>query len=132
MKSAFLLERGVAVAKGIWRLRRALPDILAAHTSALSPVMLRTVEALAADWRRLDERVNEVSGEIEALAHRDTPCQRLMTVPGVGPLVSSAKVATIGGGLGNISKRGNTYLRTLFVRAARVVLIKRVNWERYV
>ena len=29
---AFLLERGVAVAKGIWRLRRALPDILAAHT----------------------------------------------------------------------------------------------------
>ena len=155
---SFLLERGVAVAKGIWRLRRALPDILATHTSALSPRMLRTVEALAADWRRLDERVNEVSGEIEALAHRDTPCQRLMTVPGVGPLISSATVATIGGGdmfvkgrdfgawlgivpkqsstggrtiLGKISKRGNTYLRTLFVQAARVVLIKRVNWERY-
>jgi len=34
--------------------------------------MLRTVEALATDWRRLDERVNEVSGEIEALAQRDT------------------------------------------------------------
>jgi transposase len=155
---AFLLERGVAVAKGVWRLRRALPDILAAHTSALSPRMLRTVEALTADWRRLDERVNEVSSEIEALAHSHTPCQRLMTVPGVGPLISSATVATIGGGdmfvkgrdfgawlgivpkqsstggraiLGKISKRGNTYLRTLFVQAARVVLIKRVNWERY-
>ena len=155
---AFLLERGVAVAKGIWRLRRALPDILAAHTSALSPRMLRTVEALTADWRRLDERVNEVSSEIEALAHSHTPCQRLMTVPGVGPLISSATVATIGGGemfvkgrdfgawlgivpkqsstggrtiLGKISKRGNTYLGTLFVQAARVVLIKRVNWERY-
>jgi hypothetical protein len=35
----------VAVAKGIWRLWRALPDILAAHTSALSPRMFRTIEA---------------------------------------------------------------------------------------
>jgi transposase len=30
--------------------------------------------------------------------------------------------------LGKISKRGNSYLRTLFVQAARVVLIKRSNW----
>ena len=33
--------------------------------------------------------------------------------------------------LGKISKRGNKYLRTLFVQAARVVLVKRVSWERY-
>ena len=33
--------------------------------------------------------------------------------------------------LGKISKRGNKYLRTLFVQAARVVLLKRVSWERY-
>ncbi len=95
---AFLLERGVAVAKGIWRLRHALPDILAAQASALSPRILRTIEALTADWRRLDERVDEVSDEIEALARKDAPCKRLMTVPGVGPLISSATVATIGGG----------------------------------
>jgi len=92
---AFMLERGVAVAKGIWRLRRALPDILAAQTSALSPRILRTIEALTTDWRRLDTRVDEVSAEIEALARKNAPCKRLMTVPGIGPLISSATVDTI-------------------------------------
>jgi transposase len=155
---AFLLERGITVAKGIQRLRKALPDILAKAADALSPRMMRIVEALAADWRRLDERVEEISTEIETLARKEEPCQRLMTVPGIGPVISSATVATIGTGdlfakgrdfsawlgivpkqlstggrtiLGKISKRGNAYLRRLFVQAARVVLLKRVSWERH-
>ena len=155
---AFLLERGIAVAKGIQRLRKALPEILARHAGLLLPRMIRIIEALAADWRRLDDRIEEISNEIEDLAQKDAPCKRLMTIPGIGPLISSATVATIGGGdmfskgrdfgawlgivpkqlstggrtiLGRISKRGNTYLRTLFVQAARVVLIKRQSWERY-
>src|SRR6202043_572837 len=33
--------------------------------------------------------------------------------------------------LGKISRRGNRYLRVLFVQAARVVLIKPKSWERY-
>src|SRR5262249_22829440 len=80
------------------------------------------------------------------------PCQRLMTVPGIGPIISSAVVAAIGDGarfkqgrdfgawlglvprqestgdrtiLGKISKRGNKYLRTLFVQAAHVILARR-------
>ncbi len=74
-----------------------------------------------------------------------------MSVPGIGPIISSAMVAAIGTGdgfskgrdfaawlglvpkqistgdrtiLGTISKRGNRYLRTLFVQAAWVVLVK--------
>jgi transposase len=155
---AFLLERGITAAKGIQRLRKALPDILAKAADALSPRMMRIVEALAADWRGLDERIEAVSMEIQALAQKEEPCQRLMTVPGIGPLISTATVATIGTGdmfskgrdfsawlgivpkqlstggrtiLGKISKRGNKYLRMLFVQAARVVLLKQVNWERY-
>jgi transposase len=155
---AFLLDRGIAVAQGIQRLRKALPDVLAKHTGTLSPRMIRIIEALAADWRRLDDRVEEVSNEIEMLARTDAPCKRLMTVPGIGPLISSATVAAIGGGdmfakgrdfgawlgmvpkqistgdrtiLGKISKRGNKYLRTLFVQAARVVLVRRESWGRY-
>lgn len=77
-----------------------------------------------------------------------------MTVPGIGPIISSAAVAAIGNGsgfkqgrdfgawlglvprqestgdrtiLGKISKRGNKYVRTLFVRAAHVVLIRRLQ-----
>ena len=33
--------------------------------------------------------------------------------------------------LGKISKRGNRYLRKLFVQAAWVILIKPMSWERH-
>jgi transposase len=79
-----------------------------------------------------------------------------MSVPGIGPIISSAMVAAIGAGdvftkgrdfaawlglvpkqistgdrtiLGKISRRGNRYLRVLFVQAAWVVLIKPKVWE---
>ena len=81
-----------------------------------------------------------------------------MSVPGIGPIISSAMVAAIGTGdgfskgrdfaawlglvpkqistgdrtiLGKISRRGNRYLRVLFVQAAWVVLIKPKSWERH-
>jgi transposase len=155
---AFLLDRGIAVAKGLDRLRAALPDILATRTDALSPRLLHIIEDLVADWRHLDRRIDDVSLQIEALAKADAGCERLMTVPGIGPIISSATVAAIGTGdvfakgrdfgawlglvpkqistgdrtiLGKISKRGNKYLRTLFVQAARVVLLRPASWERY-
>src|SRR5438093_3046423 len=157
---AFMLERGIAVRQGIRFLRAELPIILASRTDELSPRMLRVIEDLAGDWRRLDERIEGLSSEIEALARQDKECERLMTVPGIGPIVSSAMVAAIGTGdafskgrdfgawlglvpkqistgdrtiLGSISKRGNRYLRTLFVQAAWVVLVKigPKHWQRY-
>jgi transposase len=95
---AFLLERGVAVRQGLRFLRAELPRILAAPCDALSPRMLRVIEDLAGDWRRLDERIEGLSSEIEALARQDKGCERLMTVPGIGPIISSAMVAAIGTG----------------------------------
>jgi transposase len=123
-----------------------------------SPRMMRVIEDLACDWHRLDERIEGLSTEIAALADQDPACERLMTVPGIGPIISSAMVAAIGNGsvfskgrdfgawlglvpkqistgdrtiLGKISKRGNRYLRVLFVQAAWVVLIRPQSWERY-
>jgi len=148
----FLIERGITVRQGVAPLRKALPDILSSQTGPLSPRMVSLIVDLVQDWRRLDERIAAVSAEIEALAQQDDSCQRLMTVPGIGPIVSSAVVAAIGNGagfqqgrdfgawlglvpkqestgdrtiLGKISKRGNKYLRTLFVQAAHVVLERR-------
>jgi transposase len=89
----FLLERGVAVRKGLCFLRAELPTILAKRSDVLSPRMLRIVEALSGDWRRLDERIEGVSSEITALVDQDAACKRLMTVPGIGPIISSAMVA---------------------------------------
>jgi transposase len=144
---AFLLERGIAVRQGIRFLRTELPIILSTRTDLLSPRMLHVIEDLAGDWRRLDERIEALSTEIGAIAAADPNCQRTMTVPGVGPIISSATVAAIGTGdifsngrdfaawLGivprQMSKRGNRYLRKLFVQAAWVVLVRPDNWARY-
>src|SRR5260370_1347031 len=95
---AFMLERGIAVRQGLRFLRAELPGILATRTDALSPRMLRILEDLSADWRRLDARIEDLSSEIEALARQDKGCERLMTVPGIGPIISSAMVAAIGTG----------------------------------
>jgi transposase len=95
---AFLLERGIAVRQGQRFLRAELPHILAMPTDVLSPRMVRTIEDLSGDWHRLDERIAGLSNEIEAIARQNVGCERLMSVPGVGPIVSSAIVAAIGAG----------------------------------
>jgi transposase len=96
----FLIERGITVRQRLVPLRKALCVLLAAGSAEVSPRILRLLEDLAADWRRLDERIKAVSAEIEALAEGDESCQRLMTVPGIGPIISSAVVAAIGNGAG--------------------------------
>ena len=155
---AFLLDRGVAARQGLRFLRCQLPIILATRSDVLSPRMMRVIEELAGDWRRLDERIEGLSQEIEALARQDPACERLMTVPGIGPIISSAVVAAISNGavftkgrdfgawlglvpkqistgdrtiLGAISRHGNRYLRALFVQAAWVVLVRIKDWDRY-
>src|SRR5688572_22988888 len=95
---AFLLERSVAVRQGLRFLRAELPGILATPPDVLSPRMVRVIEGLAGDWRRLDERIEGLSGEIEAIARQESGCERLMSVPGIGPIISSAMVAAIGTG----------------------------------
>jgi transposase len=144
--------------QGLRFLRAELPRILATPPDVLSPRMARVIEDLAEDWRRLDERIDHLSDEITALARQDAGCERLVSVPGIGPIISSAMVGAIGNGdafskgrdfaawlglvpkqistgdrtiLGKISKRGNRYLRVLFVQAAWVVLIKPQSWERH-
>ena len=92
----FLIERGITVRQGVVPLRRALPDILSSNTGALSPRIVNLIGELVQDWRRLDERIAAVSADIESLVEQDEACQRVMTVPGVGPIISSALVAAIG------------------------------------
>ena len=95
---AFLLERGVAVRQGLRFLRTELPGILATRSDVLSSRMMHAIEELAGEWRRLDERIEGLSTDIKGLADQDPACERLMTVPGIGPIISSAMVAAIGNG----------------------------------
>jgi transposase len=116
------------------------------------------IVGLYEDWLWLDERIETVSREIEEISQQEANCILLMSVPGVGPLISTAVVAAIGSGeafdrgrdfgawlglvprqystggrsiLGSISKRGSRYLRTLFIQAANVILMRPQNWEKF-
>ncbi len=109
--------------------------------------------AAVASW------VGDVEDPFERAAcrRRRGPLPRPETVPGVGPIISTALVAAVGKGeafdsgrdmaalvglvprqystggrtpLGRISKRGSRYLRTLLVQAAKVILMRPQNWSR--
>jgi transposase len=116
---------------------------------ALPHLARRAVEDLYAHVRELDARVEAYDCELQQQARQSERAQRLMKIRGIGPLSALAIVATVGdardfrsgrqfaawlgltprqhssGGknrLGGITKRGDRYLRTLFVLGARSVL----------
>jgi len=155
---AFLIEQGIAVRAGPRALRNSLFAILENRKDEISPRMASLILGLYEDWCCLDERVETVTSEIEKLSQVEATCQRLMSVPGIGPLISTAIVAAISTGeafergrdfaawlglvprqystggrsiLGRISKRGSKYLRTLLIQAAKVLLMRPHNWARY-
>ena len=155
---AFLIEQGIAVRTGAHALRNSLFEILKNREDEISPRMSDLIVGLYEDWLWLDERIETITQEIEEISQREGNCLRLMSVPGVGPLISTAVVAAIGTGeafdrgrdfgawlglvprqystggrsiLGSISKRGSRYLRTLFIQAAKVLLMRPQNWAKF-
>jgi transposase len=155
---AFLIEQGITVRTGAHALRNSLFAILENRKDEISPRMSDLIVGLNADWLGLDERIETITGEIEMISKSEENCQRLMSVPGIGPIISTAVVAAIGTGdafgrgrdfgawlglvprqystggktvLGRISKRGSKYLRTLFIQAAHVILMRPNNWRKF-
>lgn len=155
---AFLIEQGIAVRAGANTLRSSLHSILQNRAGEISPCMADIITGLYEDWLWLDKRIESLTVEIEKISKVERNCRRLMTVPGVGPMISTAMVAAIGTGeafdrgrdfgawlglvprqystggkpiLGRISKRGNRYLRTLFIQAAHVILMRPHNWHKF-
>jgi transposase len=155
---AFLIEQGITVRTGAHALRNSLFAILKNREDEISPRMGDIIIGLFEDWLWLDERIESITNDIEMISKREGNCQRLMSVPGIGPVISTAMVAAIGTGeaiergrdfgawlglvprqystggkpiLGRISKRGSKYLRTLFVQAAHIILMRPHNWEKF-
>lgn len=155
---SFLIEQGIAVRAGAAALRNSLFDILKNWEDEISPRMSELIVGLYEDWLWLDERIETITKQIEEISQREGNCLRLMSVPGVGTLISTAVVAPIGTGeafdrgrdfgawlglvlrqystgrrsiLGSISKRGSRYLRTLFIQAAKVLLMRPQNWAKF-
>jgi transposase len=147
----FLLERGITFARGPAKLRSQMATILEDADANLTPRMRNLVDHLWQGWKQLEVDIATVSKEIDRIASDDPACQRLLQIPGVGPLILTATVAAIGNGaafrkgrdfslwlglipsqystggkakLLGISKRGNKYLRRMFIHGARSLLLR--------
>ena len=145
----FLLEYGLVVAQGIGNLRQGLPVILEDGENGLLDETRRLLAGLQEELVHLDERVKDLDGQLKVLSERHEGCRQLQTIPGIGPLIATALIGAVGdasvfhsgremaawlglvprqhstGGravLLGISKRGDTYLRTLLIHGARAVI----------
>ena len=146
---SLLLERGLTLPKGRSHLEQALPKILEDAELRLSGSFRVLLAQLKLELEQLTGRIEQMNAIIEQEARENEDCQRLTTIPGVGPVTATALVGAIGKGtefgrgrdlsawmgvvprecstggqqkLLGISKRGNKYLRRLFVQGARSVL----------
>ena len=153
----FPLEHGITVRVGPAHLRRQIPSILEDADNMLSPRMRALLVELREEWEKLEEQIDASTRELAQFARKEEGCRRLLTVPGVGPLTATALTAAIGNGaafrksrdlaawlglvprqhstggkarLLGISKRGDPYLRRLFVHGGRAVLAQ-VKRERH-
>jgi transposase len=144
-----LLERGITVRKGRRYMEAALPRILEDAEANLSGALRMLLAQLKVDLDQLAMRIDEADSVIQKTAEENEACQRLVEIPGIGPVTATAVIAAIGNGgafhkgrefsawlgivprehstggqqkLLGISKRGNSYLRKLFIQGARAVL----------
>jgi transposase len=144
-----LLERGITFRKGRRHAEACLPGVLEDADNRLSGLLRMLLAQLQGELRQLQSQIDEADALIVKAAREHEPCQRLMGIPGIGPLTATAVVASIGSGaefrkgrsfaawlglvpkqestggkqkLLSISKRGNQYLRRLLVSGARAVL----------
>lgn len=142
----FLLEFGISLPIGRAALRR-LPAILAEQS--LPPRLVQVLDRLQAHFKYLDEQIADIDKELTAQLADDDLGQRLMTVPGIGPITASVLASEMGdgkqyrrardfaaalglvprqystGGRNNllgISKRGDKNLRRLLVQCARAYM----------
>jgi len=153
---AFLIEQGITVRAGRHRLQSSFEAILENRRDEISPRMRSILMGLYGDWLWVDQRIKAISSEIEEISQSEENSANIMTVPGIGPLISTAIVAAVGKGevfdrgrdfaawiglvprqfstggrtiLGRISKWGNSYLRMLLVQAANVILMRPHRWD---
>ncbi|MCA0851193.1 IS110 family RNA-guided transposase, partial [Salipiger thiooxidans] len=95
---AFLIEQGIAVRSGLRSLRNSFETILEQRRDEISARMRNILIGLYGDWLWLDDRIAAVSTEIEEISRTEENCANIMSIPGIGPVISTAMVAAVGRG----------------------------------
>jgi transposase len=144
-----LHEYGIVMPKGVAKFRQAVVGKLESEKDKLTPLSQEMFWKLVEEFAALEAQLAYYQEKLEALAQTHPECQRLMTIPGIGPLTATALVAAVSdasafkngrqfaawlglvprqystGGkerLLGISKRGDSYLRKLLVHGARTTI----------
>jgi len=144
-----LSEFGIVIPKGIEAIAKRIPEILEDGENGLPGTMRRLLERLADNLKEMDRQEKELDAQIRKWHNENEASRKLAEIPGIGPITASALVASVGdasefkngrqmaawlglvprqsstGGkqvLLGISKRGDTYLRTLLIHGARSVI----------
>ena len=144
-----LAEYGIVITKSKSAFKVQFPDILADETNALSTKGRAIFYQLYEEFSDIEKRLKGCDVQVLTETKNNVICQRLETIPGIGPVTATAFYAAAGDGkdfsngrhfsawcglvpkqhssggkdnLLGISKRGNAYLRTLFIHGARAVL----------
>ena len=94
----FCLEYGIAMHQGAGKFKADMPRVLEDEDNDLSAPMRQLLMSLFEDIRYLEQRIVEVSRQIEAAADADDTARRLMTVPGIGALTATGLLAAAGTG----------------------------------
>ncbi|HSZ18423.1 MAG TPA: transposase, partial [Candidatus Acidoferrum sp.] len=95
---SLLLERGLTVPKGRRHLNRALPRILEDAELPLSGSFRVLLAQLKLELEQLAARIEQMDAVMEQEARENEACQRLTTIPGVGPVMATALIGAIGNG----------------------------------
>ena len=144
-----LAEYGLILPQGIARITQDVPTLIEDGDIPLPGQFRHLIQRLVQHFQELDLQVLALEGEIKAWHQASEASRKLEQIPGIGPLTATAMVASIGnarqfangrqlaawlglvprqhstGGkavLLGISKRGDTYLRTLLTHGARAIL----------
>ena len=139
-------EFGIVFAQTVRSLRLGLPEVLEDASNALPGIARLAIEQAHRHWQELDEHLAWCDERIAVHVKEDERAQAALKVSGIGPITASALVATVAdlrqfkngaqfgawlglvpkqhssGGkarLSRITKRGDTYLRTLMIQAAK-------------
>ena len=143
------MEYGIVIPKGLSHVCKAIPIILEDGENGVTFLFRELLRELYDELVHLDNRIQSLEHKLEQISRNSEDCQRLLTIPGVGLLSATALMAAIGdisvfksgrelaawlglvprqhstGGkprLLGISKRGDTYLRTLLIHGGRTVV----------